>query len=221
MSTNEAVPTPGLVPWAVLVPVKRLELAKSRLEGYTAEARRQLALAFAADVVSAVLRCASVARVLVVTDDQLAAQTLARLGADITADGSAAGLNGALTRAATLIGSQAGPGVDGLGVAVVQADLPALTSEDLAATLQAVPRGRRAFVCDAEGRGTTMLAASAGCALGAAYGPDSRLRHLASGAVELVGMPALRRDVDSRGHLIEAARLGVGEHTAAALDALG
>ena len=228
MSTNEVVPTPGLVRWAVLVPVKRLELAKSRLEGYDPEARGRLALAFAADVVTAVLRCPSVARTLVVTDDPLAARTLAALGADVVPDGGGAdlsgpgaelartGLNGALARAATLVGPLAA-----LGVAVVPADLPALTSEDLATTLRAVPRGGRAFVCDLEGRGTTLLAASPGCLLGAAYGPDSRSRHLASGAVELAGTAALRRDVDDRNHLVEAARLGVGGHTTAVLDALG
>lgn len=216
MCTNEVEPTPWLVPWAVLVPVKRLELAKSRLEGYDPEARRRLALAFAADVVTAVLRSRLVVRVLVVTDDELAAQTLSALGADVAPDGSGAGLNGALAQAATHIGSTAA-----LGVAVVPADLPALTYEDLDVALHAVPRDQRAFVCDIEGRGTTLLAASAGCDLAAAYGADSRVRHLASGAVELVGTPALRRDVDSRAHLVEVARLGVGRHTTAALDALG
>src|SRR3954454_20963656 len=50
--------------WGVVVPVKRLDLAKSRLASYGDVHRQELALAFAADVV---LAAATVARVLVVT----------------------------------------------------------------------------------------------------------------------------------------------------------
>ncbi len=202
--------------WALVVPVKRLGLAKSRLDGYDAAARAQLALAFAADVVTAALNCPLVGRVLVVTDDQLAAHTLAALGADTTSDGGTGGLNQALALSTEQVRSLH-PDV---GVAVLPADLPALRPEDLAAALRAVPQDRRAFVCDGEGRGTTLLAASPGCAVGAAYGLDSRLGHLGAGAVELVGAPSLRRDVDSSEHLVEAIRLGVGRHTSAALEAL-
>src|SRR4051794_17839172 len=68
------------VDWGVVVPVKRLDIAKSRLAAYGDEQRRALALAFAADVVVA---AALVASVLVVTDDPLAAELLASLGARV------------------------------------------------------------------------------------------------------------------------------------------
>ena len=50
------------VSWGVVVPVKRLALAKTRLASYRDDLRQALALAFAADVVDAALGCALVAR---------------------------------------------------------------------------------------------------------------------------------------------------------------
>jgi 2-phospho-L-lactate guanylyltransferase len=197
--------------WGVVVPVKHLELAKSRLAAYGEAARRDLALAFAVDVVSAALSCAAVREVLVVTDDAEAAAALGALGARVAADDPDAGLNPALAHGAELLRAED----PGLGVVTVSADLPALSPHDLAAVLQAVPTGRRAFVADSAGTGTTLLAASAPAALLPSYGAGSRARHRASGAVELPGTAALRRDVDTPADLREAVALGVGARTAA------
>jgi 2-phospho-L-lactate guanylyltransferase len=101
----------------------------------------------------------------------------------------------------------------GRGVATVSADLPSLRPQDLAAVLRQVPQGGRAFVADADSRGTTLLAAGPGADLSPAYGPGSRARHLASGAAELPGPPALRRDVDTPDDLRAAAALGLGPRT--------
>src|SRR5580698_1201871 len=54
--------------WTVLLPVKVLARAKSRLAVLAGDRRRELALALAADTVAAVLACPAVARVVVVTD---------------------------------------------------------------------------------------------------------------------------------------------------------
>ncbi|MCW2585435.1 MAG: hypothetical protein JWN55_951, partial [Frankiales bacterium] len=78
------------VSWGVVVPVKRLSLAKTRLAAYGDDRRRALALAFAADVV---LAAATVAEVLVVTDDEQAGPLLAALGARVVPDDPDAGLN--------------------------------------------------------------------------------------------------------------------------------
>lgn len=199
--------------WGLIVPVKVLAAAKSRLEGYGSPARERLALAFAADVVAAGLACARVVRVLVVTDDPHAAEILQALGADVAPDGPAGGLNGALSHGADLLRTA----VTGCGVVTVPSDLPAVRAAHLDAALAVVPAGGRAFVADTESRGTTLLAAAAGRSLDPAYGAGSRLRHLRSGAVELPGSPALRRDVDTPGDLTAAMALGVGRHTAAAL----
>lgn len=199
--------------WGVVVPVKRLALAKTRLSPYGESARQALALAFAADVVVAAL---PVARVLVVTDDERAADLLHGLGAEVTADDPDAGLNPALSHGAELLRA-AEPG---LGVATLSSDLPALRDADLRAVLAQVGN-RRAFVTDLEGTGTTLLAAGAGIELAPAFGPSSREAHLASGAVPLVAGRALRCDVDTPADLLTALALGVGSHTAAAADELG
>lgn len=198
----------------MVVPVKRLSLAKTRLSAYGDKHRRALALAFAADVVVAALQ---VATVLVVTDDHEAAEVLRGLGARVTADDPDAGLNPALTHGVDLLRSEQ----LSLGVATLSADLPALRSEDLAAALTQVAVGQRGFVADVDGTGTTLLAAGPGADLLPAFGFGSRAEHLTSGAAELEAALGLRRDVDTPDDLRAALRLGVGPHTAAAARALG
>ena len=197
--------------WGVVVPVKHLALAKSRLAAYGEASRRELALAFAVDVVSAALGCAAVREVLVVTDDARAAGVLRAMGARVEPDDPDAGLNPALSHGAELLRADD----PRLGVVTLSADLPALSPADLAAALAAVPPGGRAFVADAAGTGTTLLAASAPAELLPSYGPGSRDRHRTSGAVQLPGTAALRRDVDTPADLRDAMALGVGACTAA------
>src|SRR5277367_4041650 len=69
--------------WTVLLPVKVLAQAKSRLAELAGERRHELALALASDTVSAVVACPHVARVLVVTSDPVAGPRLSSLGARI------------------------------------------------------------------------------------------------------------------------------------------
>ncbi len=202
------------VSWGVVVPVKRLAIAKTRLASYGDDLRQALALAFAADVVDAALGCDLVGRVLVITDDPRAAQLLAALGARIAPDAPDAGLNPALAHGGDLLRATDAA----LGIATLSADLPALRSADLAGTLRQVTAGARAFVADTTGDGTTLLAAGPGAVLQPAYGPLSCRAHLASGAAELPGAAGLRQDVDTPADLAIALRLGVGRHTAALAD---
>lgn len=195
--------------WGVVVPVKRLDVAKSRLAAYGDEARRELALAFAADVVAAALACAAVVEVLVVTDDARAADLLVGLGARVAPDSPDAGLNPALSHGADLLRERR----PHLGVVTVSADLPAVQPGELAAALQAVPRAGRAFVADSSGTGTTLLAAAGRACLLPSYGAGSAARHRASGALQLTGTPGLRRDVDTPDDLRDALALGVGRRT--------
>ena len=197
-------------PWGLVVPVKRLVLAKTRLSSYGDAARQDLALAFALDVVTAALAASSVQAVLVVTDDPRAAAALTAAGAQVVADDPDAGLNPALEHGAALLPA-------GLGVATLSADLPALRPADLDAALGAVPTAGRGFVIDLAGTGTTLLAASPGAALAPAYGVGSAAVHVASGAVELPGAPGLRLDVDTPADLEGALALGVGTATAAVI----
>ena len=201
------------VSWGVVVPVKRLPLAKSRLAAYGDAARERLALAFAADVVLAALE---VARVLVVTDDASAAAALRALGAEITPDDPDAGLNPALAHGAELLRASDPE----LGIATLSADLPALRAQELAQVLAQLGRGERGFVADLTGTGTTLLAAGPTALLEPSFGVASRAAHLASGARELEAGPGLRRDVDTPADLVAALALGVGPHTRAATEGL-
>lgn len=208
---------PAVAGWGAVVPVQRLTVAKSRLAPYGPQRRAELALAFAADVVTALLRCPPVRRVVVVTADARVRDELHRTGVEVVRDRPGAGLNAALRQGEARLRS----GDRALGVLAVTADLPALTGPALASLLDGCPAaGSRSFVADADGIGTTLLLAGPAAELAPAYGPASRARHRASGARELAAAAGLRRDVDTPDDLHAAVRLGVGERTAAAVAAL-
>lgn len=205
--------------WALVVPVKHTSIAKSRLAGIAGRRRVELALAMAADTVSAAAACTVVAKVLVVTDDELAATELSALGADVVPDAPAAGLNPALVHGAALA-RRARPESP---VGALSCDLPALRPAELATALRAAAAQRSSFVADAAGTGTTLYAAAAGAAFEPRFGERSRAAHRASGAVELelVDVATLRRDVDTEVDLWDAARLGLGVRTARIAAELG
>nr|WP_202544510.1 2-phospho-L-lactate guanylyltransferase [Streptomyces sp. SID5606] len=198
----------------MVVPVKPLARAKSRLSDTADDGVRPgLALAFALDTVAAALACQAVADVAVVTDDARAGRELAALGAAVVRDEPRGGLNAALAHGSAAVRA-ARPGTP---VAALNADLPALRPAELARVLAAAGKFTRAFLPDAAGIGTTLLTAEPGTELSPAFGPDSRLRHRASGAVELSlgAVDSVRQDVDTGGDLRTALALGVGPRTAA------
>ena len=214
MSTRPARVAWGDVRWSVVVPVKRLRVAKSRLyaAGRPRPEHEQLALALALDTVAAALAAPAVARVLVVTDDPAAAAAMGRLGALVVPDEPDAGLNPALAYGAARAAGLAPAD----GVALLSADLPALRPAELTAALRAAGAYPRAFVPDAGGTGTTLLAARPRTPAAPRYGPGSAALHRASGAVGLAGdWPSLRHDVDTAADLEAAAGLGLGPATAA------
>ncbi|WP_233498829.1 2-phospho-L-lactate guanylyltransferase [Blastococcus sp. TF02A-26] len=202
--------------WSVVVPAKRLAVAKTRLSPLTATApdlHAELVLALLADTVTAALGTAdaevSVADVVVVTDDVRAAALVTGLGARTVGDEPDRGLNPALAHGAGAARTAA--------VAALSSDLPALRPAELAAALRAAEGAGRALVADAAGTGTTLLAARGG-ELRPRFGAGSAAAHTADGALPLAGdWPGLRRDVDTAADLAEAVRLGVGRHTAALL----
>ncbi|WP_328339228.1 2-phospho-L-lactate guanylyltransferase [Micromonospora sp. NBC_00421] len=207
----------GQARWVVVVPVKRLRAAKSRLRGaLPVVPHEELALALVADTVGAALACPAVAEVLVVTADPRVAATTGAAGARVVPERPDAGLNAALRLG---VDTAVADGDERTWVAALTADLPALRPTELAAALHAVvtgPPGVRRFVADAPGTGTALLAAPPGVPLDPRFGVDSAAAHLGSGAVPLVGSwPSLRRDVDTAADLVDAARLGLGPATGA------
>ncbi|MGW1277213.1 2-phospho-L-lactate guanylyltransferase [Streptomyces tsukubensis] len=202
--------------WSLVIPLKPLAVAKSRLAGAVAAAvRPEVVLAFAQDTVAAALDCPAVRDVVVVTDDQVAGAELAALGARILSDPPGAGLNAALAHGAHSVRLRR----PDAAVATLNADLPALRPGELARVLERAARFPRSFLPDAADIGTTLLTAAPGAGLRPAFGGASRRRHNASGAVELRlrDVDSVRRDVDTPDDLAAALRLGVGPHTTAGL----
>jgi 2-phospho-L-lactate/phosphoenolpyruvate guanylyltransferase len=194
------------VRWTVVIPAKALPVAKSRLLPASVDpaAHRRLVEAIRADTIAAATAADGVARVLVVTD---------RPGQPGAFVQTRPGLNAALAEAA----EHAARHWPGDGVAVIVGDLPALHADDLAAALAQAARHPRAYVPDAAGTGTTLLAVTpTGGPLRPAFGVGSAARH-ALEAVRLDAGAGLRHDVDTADDLHAATELGLGPATAAVL----
>ncbi|MFD0737058.1 2-phospho-L-lactate guanylyltransferase [Planotetraspora mira] len=196
--------------WSIVVPVKTLIRAKTRLAGAAGPYRADLAVAIASDTVSAALTCALVARVVVVTADPVPAERLAALGAHVVDDPDT-GLNAAL-RVGAAEAVRLAPG-DAVGA--LQADLPALRPLELERVLTAALDFDESFVPDATDVGTTFYGVRPGIAFHPRFGGESRARHLSGGAKELTleGIPSVRRDVDTIEDLEQAQALGLGPAT--------
>lgn len=197
--------------WSVVVPAKRLAVAKTRLRPLTAADggigvdHADLVLALLGDTVAAATACPAVSAVVVVTDEPAAAALAVDLGARVVADEPDRGLNAALEHGARASGAAA--------VAALSSDLPALRATELAHALAAAGRAPRCFVADAHGTGTTLLTA-VGTALAPRFGRGSARAHGAGGAVRLTGdWPGLARDVDTEEDLRAALALGAGPRT--------
>lgn len=211
-------------PVDLLVPVKPLHLAKSRLRGGrdgADPAHHRLALAMTRDTVLAALAAGHVRRLVAVCSDPTATEALRADGVEVVPDVPAAGLNPALRYGAALLRADDATAA----VGALQADLPALDPAQLDAALAAflasfLAGGTAAFCPDRGGTGTTLLLAAPGTALDPRFGPGSAAAHAAAGAHRPHGpWPTLRCDVDTEADLAAAAALGLGRHTTAAMAA--
>jgi 2-phospho-L-lactate guanylyltransferase len=195
--------------YVVLLPVKPPGRGKTRLGDLPRDA---LASAFATDTAVACLTAASVARILVVTDDASFARTLSAMGCEAVPDGVSGDLNASLVLAAA---ESLRRWPDLVPVALC-ADLPCLTPEDLDAALAQKPGGPR-YVADASGEGTTLYTAPAD-EFAPRFGPRSAAHHEDGGAWPVEGaLRSLRLDVDDADDLAAAYALGVGACTAKVL----
>lgn len=207
--------------WAVVIPVKALAAAKSRLAPTVSPtARLALARAFALDTIDAARAARSVGRIVVVTGEvELGAHLPA--GVELLQETPGAGLGSAIELGVASVRV----GGDG-AVAVLLGDLPAVRAHELDAALEAAARHPLAFVRDADGTGTTLATARTGEPFAPAFGDGSAGRHATAGFADLVVVEAgaisagLRRDVDTVEALEGALQAGVGPHTAEAVAAL-
>lgn len=196
--------------WRIVVPL-RLSDAKSRLSAQPAPRRRDLVVAMALDVLAAAQDCSAVADIVLVADrpgiDAVEASVIPRVR---TLTDPGAGLNAAIAAGAA---DANGP------IAALLADVPCATPEALARALAACTSGA-VIVSDAEGIGTTLLAARDRHEFHPRFGARSRAAHVAAGATEVTdprpgALAGLRRDVDSEVDLWDARRLGLGTFTRA------
>lgn len=204
--------------WTVVVPVKALDRAKSRLSAaLPADTRRALVLAMAEDVIRSCQTTPGVRRVLTVSPEPEVEALAARLGVDFvpepaprTVGPPADPLNAAL---ATVLTDVDGP------VGVVTADLPELRPDDLSAVLTRAADHPHAVVIDHRGVGTTMAFWTGPATERVSrFGPGSAYRYrVDGGAVPLVGPGRATRDVDIPADLTGLVSSAVGQATAAVL----
>lgn len=181
-----------------LVPVKRLEAAKSRLvPGPDRSAAGRLTLAMLDDVLEALVAAERIDRVAVVTPDEEVAQHAEAAGA-IALLRPDPGLNPSLEAgAAALARPEQG------GLLVVLGDVAGATAEDVdaaCAALEALPRPA-AVLCPARDGGTAALLRAPHDALPGRFGADSAARHREAAAeagatLRELPLPSLDIDLD-------------------------
>ncbi len=199
--------------WTVVIPVKTLAEAKSRMDPAARESG-ELAMAFFLDTLDATRACTAVTEILVATSDARVADAAVSAGCTVVSDAGHPGINAAAQHAAA---QRIGTG----GLAVIVSDLPCLTASALSAVIAAAGSHPTSFLADADGEGTTIWLARQGESVEPRFGVRSRAAHASTGATDLVhadpdlvdSFAPARRDVDTREALELARPLGLGQHT--------
>jgi 2-phospho-L-lactate/phosphoenolpyruvate guanylyltransferase len=183
-------------PVLAIVPVKRLDVAKSRLAGVLDAADRSaLMLAMLSDVLMNLRRSAGIARVVVVTDDREVRHRAIAEGAEVFADHDSG------THSAAALRGIAGTASPTDRVFLAPADCPLVRVEELDELLLA-PQPPVVVIPDRHGSGTNALLLDPPDAIDPAFGDGSRQRHeqlAAAAGVESVVrvLPSLALDVDT------------------------
>ncbi|RJG03078.1 2-phospho-L-lactate guanylyltransferase [Noviherbaspirillum sedimenti] len=205
-----------------VLPLKSFALAKSRLSGVLdASLRARLMRAMACDVLEALLGCARIKRIVVLSDDLEAKKLACGYGVEWQSDRSVScrpGLNGGLRGAAINFVSQGEN-----AMLVVHGDLPLLTSgeiDDVVSAWEALSGPKRvALVPSADRQGTHIVLAGPPDALDFQFGPNSFALHAAQAhrkglSLAVLNLAGAGADVDTERDLrrLTAART-VGAHT--------
>ena len=205
---RSALPATGVV-----LAIKEIERAKSRMAELTPALRRRLVTLMLLDTVAAWEPV--VDRVVVVSGSPLLGAALRRAGLEVTLlPDPGTDINAALTVGVEWLMSNE-PHIQRMAACV--ADLPTMTPKTVTDVLAAGSPGSRWMASDQSGEGTTILVAD-GCPLDPLFEYGSASRHLENG-VRLIDAPAAARcDVDDLTDLNEAHRLGLGQHTCSLFD---
>ena len=198
--------------WHVVVPLKGWGASKSRLALPEAP-RRQIVQSMAADTLASLRACPEIATISVLVRDRdlIGSPVLHGVGDVVVQPDDTPSLDAALDwYAATQVR-------DGEPVAVVVADLPALTVGSLSKVLCQAQQHPAAMVADRHYSGTTVLTALVAADLDPHFGPHSAVAHQAAGATLIAGPADVACDVDTLADLAHARWLGVGSDTATAL----
>ncbi len=207
--------------FAIVIPVKRLVQAKSRLSGFLgADARAALVLAMFEDVMQAATSAPGVADVIVVSDDRHIRVRARRCHAHVVGDTDMDGINGAVVQGATAALAR---GCD--AIAIAPADVPQIASEHFARARRVLESAPVVLQRARRDGGTNLLALSPPDFLQPAFGQASFARHRAlarARGVEPVELDdALGLDIDTPEDCHEFLRLGTTTRTQALLQSLG
>jgi 2-phospho-L-lactate/phosphoenolpyruvate guanylyltransferase len=207
-----------------ILPVKRFELAKTRLREELAPTQlRRLAEAMVVDVLDTLLATAALHGVVVVTNEPSVAAVASDHGASVLADPSESGQS-----AAALVGIHHALTNGYERALLVPGDCPALDQEALRTLLErAAPPPAVTIVADRHGSGTNALLLTPPDAIEPAFGPDSFERHrrlasTANAAWHTELLPGLLLDIDTLADLDElrSALAHRTTRTSAVLDAI-
>ena len=194
----------------VVLPVKRFSEAKRRLTDSVDQRGRRLLLgAMLEDVLRAVDGAAAVERVVVVTGEKHAERVAMRCAQRLTTpievlrDPSDEGHSEAATLGiirARALGAEC--------AVLLPGDCPLLDPTELDAALGRAQQGRVGVIPDRHGEGTNGLVLAPPDAIGPAFGPGSRSRHLERAAArglrgEVDEVPSLGLDLDTPDDLAE------------------
>ncbi len=187
-----------------IVPVKRFAAAKRRLgDRIDAGGRVVLLTAMLEDVLRAIARTARVERVVVVTGEQRAERAAMRSAQRLTTpievlrDPADHGHSEAAT-----LGIVRAMALGATCAALLPGDCPLIDPAELDAALSRARAGRVGVIPDRHGEGTNGLVLAPPDAIGPAFGPGSRARHLERAAArgltgDVESLPSLGLDVDT------------------------
>jgi 2-phospho-L-lactate/phosphoenolpyruvate guanylyltransferase len=195
-------------PWGIL-PVKRLDWAKSRLNGaLSPEQRRALAAGLMQNALLALLNSNALERVVVVSADPEALALAQAHGAEVLAEASTGGLNQALTNARAAAVRRGAT-----SLLVLASDLPLVMPSDVETFVLEMKGPGVILAPDRRRQGTNALLLRPAGAIEFAFGLNSFERHrlLARQAglnARVSELPRLAFDVDLPEDLDDLGRLG-------------